>query len=233
MDQGTSANSKAGATIKESQTLEHETPGFLVTPPPSYPEVQSQTPVADQNPPSREKPAYPPHAHHTQAPSVMLHVRYESWRTSDIHILGADNATTLYTLKLHLRKPQMIINSASTNATIATVTFPSFSSRIDTTVHGSPIALTSRGLLKNGHTWSSPALGNMDLAWKTKALSSDLECLDEQGVPVARYVFPHMSLRKAGRFELYGPEVTRGAVMEEILVMGLAMVEYNLRNQQM
>lgn len=230
MEPGISSDSKDDAKAKESQTFEYRAPDLLDAPPPSYPEAQSQSPIPidNQGPPSRENPAYPPLPHHTQAPSLTLHVRYESWRTNDVRILDADGATTLYTLKLQLRKPQMTIDAASATATIGTVTFPFLTSRIETTVHDSPITLTSLGLLKKGHAWSSPALGNAAMTWKTKSRNLDLVCSDAQGVMVARFDFPNWGLRKVGKFEMFGSEVTRGAVLEEILVTGLAMVEYNL-----
>jgi hypothetical protein len=178
-------------------------------------------------PPSYDKTAYPPLPHHKQAPSVTLHVWYESWRKNDVHILDADHATTLYTLKLAVRKPQMTFDSTAAKATIATVRFNLLSRGIDATVNGSSIPLTPRGLLKNGHTWRSAALGNVEFTWKIKSFGLTLVCEDERGTPVARISFPGLGLRRAGRFDLYGPEMSRAAVVEEMLVTGLASVEYN------
>jgi hypothetical protein len=158
----------------------------------------------------------------------MLHVRYESWRKNELCILDADNNTTLYTIKLQMRKPQMTIESISTKATTGTVIFHTLTNRIETTVHNSPITLTSRGLLKNGHKWSSSRSGNVDMTWITNRGNFNLVCLDEQALPVARFIFPNWSLRKAGTFEILAPEMSQGAVMDEIIVTGLAMAEYNI-----
>lgn len=223
MDQQTPDN-KSGDMGDSSQPLERQTWESQDAPPPSY-QAQRQASAQHEMPPSYDKTAYLPLPHHKQAPSVTLHVWYESWRKNDIHILDANHANTLYTMKLAIRKPQMTIDSTAAKATIASVTFNFLSRGIDATVNGSAIPLTPRGLLKNGHKWRSAALGNVEFIWKLKGFG--LVCEDERGTPVARITFPGLGLRKVGRFDLYGPEMSRTAVVEEILATGLASVEYN------
>ena len=65
------------------------------------------------------------------------------------------------------------------------------------------------------------------LTWTVKSRNLDLECSDDSGIRVARL---HLgwSLRKTGKIEIFGAEVARGAVMEEIMVTGLALMEYYL-----
>ncbi|KAL8718840.1 MAG: hypothetical protein Q9181_008144 [Wetmoreana brouardii] len=145
------------------------------------------------------------------------------------HILDTDKTTRLYSLKFRMIKPHMIIESVSTGATVATVVYHSLSSRIDTTLHGHPVTLTSAGLLKSKYTWSSPALGGATMTWNAKSFTGlDLDCLDEQGILIARYLFSNWSMTKCGTLELLGPRATHGPVTEELLVTGLALVVYVL-----
>ncbi|KFY97084.1 hypothetical protein V500_02212 [Pseudogymnoascus sp. VKM F-4518 (FW-2643)] len=225
MDQKNSTDNKVSTTTEDSKPLKHQMSDSPAAPPPSYPQVQAQVPDHCEAPPSYDKTAYPPLPHHTQAPSLTLYVWYESWRKNNVHILDSDHATTLYTLKLQVRKPQMTFDSTAAESTIATVDFSLLSRSIEAAVNGSSISLTSRGLFKNGHTWSSPVLGNVELTWKIKGLNQ--VCEDEQGICVAKLTFRIMSLRRAARLDMYGPEVTRSDVLEEIVVTGLAFAEYN------
>jgi hypothetical protein len=221
MEKSTFADSKTG-------NFQYGESNSQAAPPPSYSGSQSQIPVDNRSAPSYETSAYPPLPHHTQAPSLTLNIKYESWRKSKIQVLAADNTTILYAINLGMRKPHMTIRSASSDATLGTVAFHSLTNRIDTTVNGSSIPLTSAGVLKNGHKWTSPARGNVEFIWKSKLRNLDLTCVDERGVPIARFKFPNWSLRKVGTFEMLGPDVAQGAIMEELLVTGMAMVEYTM-----
>lgn len=201
-------------------------------PPPPY--RQGENPPRDTSglfPPEKENAVsspYPPQPHHTQAAARVLHVWYDGWHISRVRVLDTDNATPLYTIRMKITKPHLVIESASAGSTIGTVSFHTLSNRIDATVHDSSTTLTCRGLFKNGHTYPSPALGGATLTWKTQGHSLDLVCLDEGGVAIARFCFSNWSLRKAGRVELMGPQAASGALMEEIIVTGTAMVEYSV-----
>jgi hypothetical protein len=87
-----------------------------------------------------------------------LNARYESLLTSEVSILNVEKTSMLYTLKVEIRKLQIIIYSTSTNAIIEEATLHLLKNRIDTTIDDSPIALNSLGLLKRGDTWESAVL---------------------------------------------------------------------------
>jgi len=107
-------------------------------------------------------------------------VNYEIRHTSLIRIVDAAHYNTaLYTPKFQLGKINPTINNAPTTTTIDTVTFHALITRIDTEVHGSPIALTAHGILKPSYTWSSTALGGGAMRWKGGESSSELVCLDK------------------------------------------------------
>jgi hypothetical protein len=67
------------------------------------------------------------------------------------------------------------------------------------------------------------------MRWKSQSHNLDLVCLDEREVPIARLHFSNWSMYECGKLELIGPMANdSGAVMEEIIVTGLAMAEYVL-----
>jgi hypothetical protein len=222
MDQESSDSKTAEQpTMKNSKAYEHDEPELEAAPPPSYPETQNN--LQAQSVPSSipGNSAYPPLPHHTQAPSRTFHIEYESALTNRARILAEDNTTLLYILKLHLSKPYTTIDSVSTGSTIGTVTFHTLSNRIDTTIQNSPIALTPRGILKFGYKFT---LRGEELSWKMQKHKLDLVCVDEAGVARARFCFANWSLRKCGVLEVFGS----GEGVEELLVTGLAVVQYTL-----
>lgn len=206
-----------------------------VIPPPPYPQTQPpiynniQPPLQPAQPHGEAtSSAYPPQPHHTQSPPRVLHVWFDKWHVNPIRVLDSDNATALYTVRLKATKPHLRVRAASSTTgitTIGTVSFHNLSSRIDATVHDASMTLNSRGILKSGHTYSSPALGGACLTWKRQHHSLDLVCLDEREAPVARFCFSNWSWSKGGRLELLGPDVASGAAMEEMVVTGMAMME--------
>jgi hypothetical protein len=141
----------------------------------------------------------------------------------------------LYTVDLHLRKPNMIFKSGSTENTIGTVGFPSLSSKIKTRVHDQDITLDVKMTFKTGFkreiTYESPALQNSRLTWRSKSCFKvfDFECLDEMSVPLAKFTaHSSLTLTKAGRFDFFGSRASSGIVMDEVLVTGLALAYYTV-----
>lgn len=217
--------------MKTSQDPRNQVPNLVAEPPSSSPQIQDHGSVDIEGSGSSENRStseVSPSPHHAPKSSRTLHVRYEGWPIDRVRVLDDDNSTILYTVQLQMRKPHITINSVATGAAMGTVIFHSLTTRIDTTVHSSPIILTAGGLLKNSYTYSSPALGGGKLTWKTRNFKLDLICMDEQNMPIARFVFNNWSLRKCGTFEMIGPGLDRVDVMEETLVTGLALVEYVL-----
>jgi hypothetical protein len=182
-------------------------------------------PVEDnKNFKSYDNPGCPSLPYHSQTPSLTLRVQYQSWMRNEVRIRDVNNTATLYNVNIQLSNPHITVHSTS-KAAVGTVVLPFLSSTIKTTVHDSQITLTSKGLLKNGHKWSSPSLGKIDITWKTQK-NLDLVCLDAQGVKLALFSFPNWSLRESGTLELFGSEMVEALVVEEILVTGMAMIEY-------
>lgn len=226
--------------IADSALLEECKPSeeiaYLEAIPPPYAQEKHSAPCDVQNARpggATSAPAYPPQPYHAQAATRTLHIYYEDWKVSGVRIMDTDNMTELFKVKLQLKKPHLSIASARTGATMGTATYhsgASLTSRIDATVRGSPISMTPCGILgRKGHVYSSPARGSANMRWKSQSYKFDLVCLDEREVPVARFHFSNWSMYKCGKLELIGSTANDGgAVMEEIIVTGLAMAEYVL-----
>lgn len=78
-------------------------------------------------------------------------------------------------------------------------------------------------------TYASPALHGAELTWKTsyRLKTVDAECQDEQGVVICRMQANVWTLKKAGKIEFFGDIASSDPnVMDELVVNGIAMLEY-------
>lgn len=125
----------------------------------------------------------------------------------------------------------MKVYAAATNAEVATITFHSFSSDIDLTVHNQPIVLTKSGFFTSAHEFSSLATGGV-FKWKNDGVFSggDMLCLDQREQLIARFESSNWAMKKEGKFEL-SPGVS-GVLMDEIVASGIAMVEQRRRQKK-
>ena len=144
-------------------------------------------------------------------------------------ILDSDKTTPLYNIEIHtMSKPHVTVHSATNPArVIGTATFHHFSSRIDVVVHGHAITLESRGPFKSGCKYVSPAAQGASRVWKSEGVfsGSDMVCLDGREQIVARFEASTWAVKKAGKFDL-GPSVREnGPAMDEVVVVGVAMLE--------
>lgn len=215
-------------SMKLSKVPDEKASYEAAEPPPSYPQAREE-PAVDirtlQPQPDAGSSTYPPQSHHIQAPSRLMHVMYENWRSSQMRLLDADKTNTLYTMKLQMRKPHITVEDASTGAAIGTANFHTFKSRIDITVHDTPIEFKSHGMLKSSYGWTSPALGGAAMSWKSNSWATEITCLNEHAVAIARFRFSNWSMKKCGTLEILGPQAAGGPSFDEVLVTGLAAVE--------
>lgn len=196
------------------------------SPPPPY---STSLPPQNSNTQSSGFKSLPPQAYHTQAPMRTLLINYGNWKCSHITIQDTDELhTPLYDVKRSIAKPQMVFSTAQSigTTTIATVIFHALHTRIDAMVTSRPIKLTTHLSLKSVYTYASPALQGTNLTWKTRNTNSDLKCVDEKGVVVARFRFSGLSLSKVGRLEIVDSRARDGAAFEELVVTGLAFAFY-------
>jgi hypothetical protein len=78
-------------------------------------------------------------------------------------VLDSDKTSVVYTINNQSKKPQLTIQSTSTNATIGTFVFHLLASRIDATVRDHSFSMTSHGLFKLDYSYESPAFGGMKM----------------------------------------------------------------------
>jgi hypothetical protein len=214
--------------MNSSKAFDEESPAYEAAPP-AY--ITSSVPsTSNPSTSAAGNVAYPPQAHHAQAPSHTLNVEYEGWKGTKARIMSEENSTRLYDIKLsYFSKPHMLITTAPSGSgdgeTIGTVSFHTLSSRIDTTVRSTPLPLTKRGNLKYGYRFTSKILGEME--WKTGGHKMDLTCFDAKGVARARFVFANWSMKKCGKFEMLGGGIEEAR--DELLVTGLAFVQYTIQ----
>ncbi len=170
-----------------------------------------------------------PHIDQTPAHRV-LHVYHEGITHSQSHILDSDKSTELYTIKSNwggwfASKPDVKIFAANTNTIVGTVSFKTRNADMDLTVHGQPIDLIWSEFARFTHKFRSLASGRL-YKWSFDGMGTmgDMVCLDEEEQLVMRFEANRFALNKEGKFEL-SPAVT-GVLMDELVVSGLAMIEY-------
>ena len=196
---------------------------------------------AYQAQPSNSSYMYQPATYHqsTQAPPASgmgngmaltrnLHIYNRSCGSSKSTIFDTDKTTPLYTVAIRMCKPNLTICLPSSPIPIATAMFHDFHSHIDVLIRGVSITLRSRGMFKSGHSYASPALSGEEVFWKKEnTLGMDMRCENSKSV-LARYKFSHLSWKKSGSLELMGFAAGGGRMMEEVVVMGMVMVEHEL-----
>ena len=166
----------------------------------------------------------------------VLHVVYTSGWLTKLQVLESDKTTALYECDTNrLKRPDMIMRSGADNSEMGTVKIHLFKSRIETYVHGQHIPLNSGGMLKGSYSFTSPAFQNATLTWQPRRKMDplDMVLLDDQAMPVARFLKgEYYGLKKAaGQIELLGNSAGNQAMMDEIVVTALAILQ--LRQIQM
>lgn len=188
----------------------------------------------------------------TPSQSRVLHVYHQGLTHRTTQILAADKSTVLYNIKTssccHFSsKPHVTVYDAA-GAQIATVTFHSLSQKIDLVIHGEPILFAPSGHFTSAHEWTSLATAATTarglgaekekgeagvprrFTWKCdKWHGLDMVCRDERKEAYARFDSSTWAMHKEGKFEM-GPAVDDGALMDEMVVTGFAMLELRRRN---
>lgn len=175
-------------------------------------------------------------AHGQQSAPRILHVYHEGFTHRRVQILDSDKQTPVYRIDansggLFSSKSHLRIHEAATNAEIATITFHSMSSDIDMAIQNRPILLSKSGFLTSAHEFRSLATGG-SFKWKSDGVFSlgDMVCLDEREQLVARFESCAWAMKKAGKLELSGG--INGVLMTEIVISGIAMIEYMRRKRK-
>ncbi|KAL4919192.1 hypothetical protein BDW62DRAFT_179615 [Aspergillus aurantiobrunneus] len=181
--------------------------------------------------PSYSQPQQPPPA---QSYPCGLEVAFTSW--SGRHLRVTENTREgplVYAADLKSHRPHMRFQAQGTANLPATVTFHSFSRRVDITINGHELPMHSERMLKHAYGFDSRALGGKHLVWKRSMswVSIKLHCVDSSGTEYATFS-SHRSLsgKRAGRLEILQPAAAGGkAATDELVVTGLANLSMVLR----
>ena len=117
----------------------------------------------------------------------------------------------------------MTISTADTNCIVGTVTLHTLSSNIDLMIHNQPTTLSKARFWTNTYGFKSSA-GFLKWKFDGRLSCGNMLCVDEKEQLFARFKIGGWSLKKAGSFEL-SPGVG-DMIMEEVIVSGIAMVEF-------
>ena len=213
-------------------TMYNQNPSGLLNGYPSHPPNTSPYPYQ----PAMYQPHQPAMYHQpqqvaTSSSTRALHIYHPHGNPAKATIFDADKTTPLYTVKIRMLKPHLIVAAAASSspAPIATALFHDFRSHIDVVVRGTPLTLHSRGIAKSGHAYISPALGGAEVVWKRESMvGKDMRCEDGNGSVLARLKFNSWAWKKCGTLEVMAAGADGGRAMEEIVVTGMVMMEHNL-----
>ncbi|KAL2864826.1 uncharacterized protein BJX67DRAFT_383453 [Aspergillus lucknowensis] len=171
---------------------------------------------------------YPPQSYHTRNISRSVYIDFSGWTQNSLQISeGGPGGVSIYTVDLTARNPQMkFFVAGDPRIPFATVTLGAFNTNVQVSIHNHSITINVKSRLKKEGVFQSPSLGNAPLTWKSRSMKQfDFELRDGNGIPLAQFnPHPSWALRKAGRLDLFGPSVSSGQLMEEIMVTAFALV---------
>ncbi|KAL9580842.1 MAG: hypothetical protein Q9212_004251 [Teloschistes hypoglaucus] len=185
-------------------------------------------PIEEKVPSGPPAPAY--------STSRTLHVYSDSsWSSRNMTIADADRSHPLYTLTRNSggwlsSKPHLTVTSAQTSAVVGSATFHSMSRKVELDLHGKHVLFEPEGLFTRSHGFASPAFGYDRLTWKCKGWGSDLILVNSRNQWIARFDAAVWAMKKVGKLEV-GDGGIAGAALDEIVVSGLTMVEFERRRK--
>lgn len=121
----------------------------------------------------------------------------------------------------------MVVGLAATSNAIVNINFHSMSSSVDIKIKHCTITLESLGFFSGGYPHRSPVFNTM-LRWKRKSWlsESNMTCTDDRGIVLARFEISQWSMLGDGKIELMGQAAQGPLAVEELVVTGIAMVEW-------
>ncbi|KAL4865775.1 hypothetical protein BDV12DRAFT_145945 [Aspergillus spectabilis] len=171
---------------------------------------------------------YPPQSYYTRPPSRSVHIDFTGWSQKRLQVTeGGPGGAIIYTVDLTTRNRQMQVFSVEEpHTSFATAILQPTSSIIQLSIHEHNVTMDVKTRLKKEAMFESPSLENAPLIWKSRSMKMvDFELRDANGIPLAQFnPHPSWSRRKAGRLDLFGPSVSTGQLMEEIIVTAFALV---------
>ncbi|KAL2796981.1 hypothetical protein BJX66DRAFT_298544 [Aspergillus keveii] len=190
-----------------------------------YPRIED---IGSQDP-------YPPQAYHTQNASRSLHVDFTNWTQGPLNVTeGGPGGAASYTITLTSRRHQMKFSPSGSQNCFATVDLRTMGPAVESNIHSHNVTIGVKTRLKKEGVYISPSLQGATLVWKSQTMKVvDLELRDGNGIPLAQFnPHPSWSRQKAGRLDLFGPSVSNGTLMEEVMVTCFALVYTTIIEQE-
>ncbi|KAJ0417506.1 hypothetical protein BJY00DRAFT_200222 [Aspergillus carlsbadensis] len=190
-----------------------------------YPKIED---IGSQDP-------YPPQAYHTQSASRSVHVDFSNWTQGPLNVTeGSPDGVATYTITLTGRRQQMKFSPSGSQSCFATVNLRTMGPTVEANIHSHNVTIGVKTRLKKEGLYVSPSLQGATLVWKSQTMKVvDLELRDGNGIPLAQFnPHPSWSRRKAGRLDLFGPSVSNGTLMEEVMVTCFALVYTTIIEQE-
>jgi hypothetical protein len=190
---------------------------------------------------------FPPQPYHAQSPSLSFIIAPKSWISTSLIVADArDKNAILYTAKPNFMSSDMTIRKISSlpstygdggddGAILASAEFHIFRRRTDVSIHGHTITLPlmTRFIVKS--TFALPALQNARVTWRNEnhLSSSDLLCMDERDMCLARISTSRWALKRESQFDLFGSHVAGNSdAVDEIVATGLTLLHHINRRRR-
>ncbi|KAF2649076.1 hypothetical protein K491DRAFT_698414 [Lophiostoma macrostomum CBS 122681] len=152
--------------------------------------------------------------------SRTLHVYHDDWKHSHAHILDSDKNTTLYTMDIQTRKPNItFFRSASTSA-LGTADIGYMGNELDFTLNSQPLHLEAKDWRKAKFLYSSSFFRGT-ASWNIGTKSTTL--LSEAQLPLAKCSLSTMAMKKVGTIEIMDELMPQEGI-DEIAIMGTALM---------
>ncbi|MCJ1224428.1 hypothetical protein MMC12_001073 [Toensbergia leucococca] len=207
-------------------------------PPPPY-SLASPAPVPSAAKPnqishSTARPSQASSSIPTHYQTRLFHIYHTDILNRSHQVLDSDKVTPLYTYTtrqsaLFNTRPQLeIFRGASSTDCIATGMF--HMGYVELHIHGRDVPLSRNGIFSYTHVFDSSGMGKLDWA-RDSVFGSDMTLSDESKQTVARFHNAAYSVRKEGKLEIMGGDIG-SVIIDEIVVTGLAMVEWERRQRR-
>lgn len=165
------------------------------------------------------------------APTRFLEIRYNSVMGTSYAILDQADSAKLFKVKIHPLTENLTMIS-SNGKEIGSTKNHTFSSKIDLAIHGHSKVLTKSDQGKDSMEFQSPACAGARTVWRDAGSWNGLDmiCVGKNGMPLAKMHLTKTltSLRKLGRIELADSAAADGALLDEMVITGLATAHARL-----
>ena len=155
-----------------------------------------------------------------------LHVYHDNWKGRAGKIYDADKQTVLYEIAQRCRKPQLTVREPSSQSTIGTLEFHTWSRKMDADFRGNKFGLnTSKMCWKGVDVHYDSSAFAQPMTWKRSTIwvLLAITLVDENQVPVARFE-PVMARKKFGRVQLLRGDLSQDQI-DEVVFTGLSVMQ--------